>query len=348
MRKRILVALMAGVLGMSLLTGCSSDSKQATGSDSKTITMVWLPNESSEGHKNAREELGKIIEKATGKQVTHKLTTDYAITVETIANNKAALAWLGPQGYVEAHAKNAAVVPVVVPSGPSGTLDDAVYYAWLAVNKGQEQGYKQGDKYAIDNIQGQSFSFVSNTSTSGFKVPSSAIVKQFSAKDEWKNLKAADLMQGGKDKFFKEVMFGGSHQGAAINLLSGKVQVAAFCDEVLNPYVQVVSGPANAVGSVYKVKEGAADPLSKYVGKEYVIISSTPVLNSPIVMNTKMFSADEQAKIIAALTSKETADNKQIFVPKGDKFVGMFIKNKNEQFVKVEDAWFEPIRALSK
>lgn len=347
MRKKFLVALMSGLLGISLLAGCGgSDSKKAA--DSKTLTMVWLPNESSEGHKNAREELGKIIEKATGKKVEHKLTTDYAITVETIANNKAALAWLGPQGYVEAHTKNAAVQPVVVPSGPSGTLDDAVYYAWLAVNKGQEQEYKKGDSYAIDNIQGKSFSFVSNTSTSGFKVPSSSIVKQFSATGKWKDLKAADLMQGGKDKFFKEVMFGGSHQGAAINLLSGKVEVAAFCDEVLNPYVKVVSGNPNAVGSVYAVKEGAADPLSKYIGKEYVVISSTPVLNSPIVMNTKMLSADEQNKIITALTSKETSNNKQIFVPKGDKFVGMFIKTKNEQFVKVEDSWFEPIRALSK
>lgn len=346
MRKKILVALMAGVLGVSLLAGCGNDSKKAA--DSKTITMVWLPNESSEGHKNAREELGKIIEQATGKKVEHKLTTDYAITVETIANNKAALAWLGPQGYVEAHNKNAAVMPVVVPSGPSGTLEDAVYYAWLAVNKGQDGEYKKGDSYAIDNIQGKSFSFVSNTSTSGFKVPSSSIIKQFSSNDKWKNLKAADLMQGGKDKFFQEVMFGGSHQGAAINLLSGKVQVAAFCDEVLNPYVQVVSGKPNAVGSVYAVKQGAADPLSKYVGKEYVIIASTPVLNSPIVMNTKMLSADEQAKITAALTAKTTSDNKQIFVPKGDKFVGMFIKTKNEQFVKVEDSWFEPIRALSK
>lgn len=346
MRKKILVALMAGVLGVSLLAGCGNDSKKAA--DSKTITMVWLPNESSEGHKNAREELGKIIEQATGKKVEHKLTTDYAITVETIANNKAALAWLGPQGYVEAHNKNAAVMPVVVPSGPSGTLEDAVYYAWLAVNKGQEGEYKKGDSYAIDNIQGKSFSFVSNTSTSGFKVPSSSIIKQFSSNDKWKNLKAADLMQGGKDKFFQEVMFGGSHQGAAINLLSGKVQVAAFCDEVLNPYVQVVSGKPNAVGSVYAVKQGAADPLSKYVGKEYVIIASTPVLNSPIVMNTKMLSADEQAKITEALTAKTTSDNKQIFVPKGDKFVGMFIKTKNEQFVKVEDSWFEPIRALSK
>ena len=347
MRKKLLLTLLAGALGVAMLTGCGGSSASKT-TDSKTITMVWLPNESSEGHKSAREEIGKIIEKATGKKVEHKLTTDYAITVETIANNKAAIAWLGAQGYVEAHTKNAKVMPVVVPSGPSGTLEDARYFAWLAVNKGQENMYTKNGKYEIDNIEGKSFSFVSNTSTSGFKVPSSAIVKYFGAQEKWKTLKAADLMQGGKDKFFKEVMFGGSHQGAAINLLAGKVDVAAFCDEVLNPYVNVVNGQPNAVGTTYAIKEGAAEPLNKYISKEYVIISSTPVLNSPIVMNTTVLSKDDQDKILAALTSAETSNNTKIFVPKGEKFIGMFTKTKNEQFVKVEDSWFEPIRALSK
>jgi len=350
MKKRLLTLAVLAMMGLTALTGCGSSKDASSSSDAggKELVMVWLPNESSEGHKSAREEIGKIIEKATGKKVEHKLTTDYAITVETVANNKAALAWLGPQGYVEAHTKNPAVLPVVVPSGPSGTIDDAVYYAWLAVNKGAEGEYKNGNTFAIDNIAGKSMSFVSNSSTSGFKVPSAGIVKKFSATDKWKDLKAADLMEGGKDKFFKEVMFGGSHQGAALNLLTGKVELAAFCDEVLRPYIKLTSGDENRVGAVYAIKEGAAEPFQKLVGKEYVVISSTPVLNSPIVMNTKMLSKEDQEKILAALTASETSSNPQVFVPKGQNFTGMFIKTKNEQFVKVDDAWFQPIRDLSK
>lgn len=347
MKKRLLALALLTIVGVTALTGCGS-SKDASSTNSKEIVMVWLPNESSDGHKSAREEIGKIIEKATGKKVEHKLTTDYAITVETVANNKAALAYLGPQSYVEAHTKNPAVLPLVVPSGPSGTADDAVYYAWLAVNKGAEGEYKNGSTFTTDNIEGKSMSFVSNSSTSGFKVPSSSIVKKFSATDKWKNLKAADLMEGGKDKFFKEVMFGGSHQGAAVNLLAGKVAVAAFCDEVLRPYIKLTSGEENRAGAVYAIKEGASEPFQNLAGKEYVVISSTPVLNSPIVMNTKVLSKEDQEKILAALTSQETNNNPQVFVPKGQKFNGMYTKTKNEQFVKVDDAWFQPIRNLSK
>ncbi|MEG6586455.1 phosphate/phosphite/phosphonate ABC transporter substrate-binding protein [Dendrosporobacter sp. 1207_IL3150] len=348
MKKRLLALALLAIVGLTSLTGCGSSKNAGVTAESKDIVMVWLPNESSEGHKGAREEIGKIIEKATGKKVEHKLTTDYAITVETLANNKAALAYLGPQGYVEAHNKNAAVLPLVVSSGPSGTINDAVYYSWLTVNKGAEDEYKSNNTYAIDKIEGKTMSFVSNSSTSGFKVPSSGIVKKFSAADKWKNIKAADLMEGGKDKFFKEVMFGGSHQGAAVNLLTGKVQVAAFCDEVLRPYIKLTSGEENKVGAVYAIKEGAGEPFQKLIGKEYVVISSTPVLNSPLVMNTKMLSKEDQEKILAALTSPEINNNPKVFVPKGQNFTGMFSKTKNEQFVKIDDAWFQPIRDLTK
>lgn len=180
MKKRLLALALAAIAGAALLAGCGNS--QTAGNDKaeeQKIIMVWLPNESSEGHKSAREEIGGIIEQATGKKVEHKLTTDYAITVETVANNKAALAWLGPLGYVQAHAKNPAVLPVVVPSGPSGTLDDAVYYAWLAVNKGAEGEYQHGGGYTIDPAAGKSMSFVAHSSTSGFKVPSTGIVQKF-------------------------------------------------------------------------------------------------------------------------------------------------------------------------
>ena len=33
-----------------------------------TITLVWYPNESAEDYQAARDEVGKLIEKATGKK----------------------------------------------------------------------------------------------------------------------------------------------------------------------------------------------------------------------------------------------------------------------------------------
>ncbi len=327
--------------------GCATQSNMAKG-DGK-ITLAWLPNESGADLADARNEIGKLVEQATGKKVEHKTTTDYIITIEAVASGAADLAFLGAQGYIEANKKNKKVQPLVVPSGPSGTLDDAVYYSWLAVKKGNEAQYQRGNEFSIDNIAGKKFSFVSNSSTSGFKVPSSGIVNHFSKKDPYKNLKAEDLLEGGPGKFFSAVMYGGSHQGSAVNLLSGKADVAAVCDMCVANYVELVSGPPNRPGAVYKVKADAKEPFNTVLNQEFTLISVTPVLNAPIVVNTGKVSEADVKKLTDLLTSDEVANNPKVFVPKDSKFAGAFGKRtKNERFVKVEDAWFNPIRQLSK
>ncbi|MEG0641849.1 MAG: PhnD/SsuA/transferrin family substrate-binding protein [Clostridium sp.] len=346
--KKVLMLVMSCVIGLSVFTGMVGCSGNTSKKGSDTITMVWYPNESGGDLAEARDELGKIVADATGKKVEHKLTTDYAIAIESLANDTAAIGFMGAQGYVEAHAKNDKVLPLAVPTGKSGTLDDAVYYSWLAVQKDNASKYKKGEEYSIDNIEGKKISFVSNSSTSGFKVPTSSIVSYFSKNDKWKDLTANDLMEGGKDKFFSEVLYGGSHQGAAVNILSEKSDIAAFCDTVLINYVDAVSGEFNAVGTTYKVKADAAEPFNTMTGKEFTAISSTPVLNSPIVMNTEVLSKEDQDKIITAFTSEEVTNNEKIFVPKGSEFKGLFPKEGKEQFSKVEDSWFEPVRKLSK
>ena len=346
--KKILTLVMSCILGVSMVTGAIGCSTGGTKNEAqKTLTMVWYPNESGGDLEEARNEFGKIIEQATGKTVEHKLTTDYSVAIEALANDTAAIGFMGAQGYVEAHAKNDKVLPLAVSTGKSGTLDDAVYYSWLAVPKEKEDEYKKDGKFAIDNIQGKKMSFVSNSSTSGFKVPTSSIVSYFSKQDKWKDLKVDDLMQGGSDKFFSEVLYGGSHQGSAVNMLTGKSDVAAFCDTVLVNYVDAVSGKFNDAGTVYKVKSDASEPFNTVQGKEFTAISSTPVLNSPFVMNTNVLSEEDQKKILDLLVSDEVTNNEKIFVPKDSEFKGFFTKEGNEKFSKVEDSWFEPVRKLS-
>ncbi len=349
--KKVWLMLLSAVMILSLVA-CTNEKNEledkATETEEKTsLKMVWLPNESGDDMKAARDEVGAMIEKAAGVSVEHQMTTDYVIAIEAIANGNADIAFLGPQGYVEAHDKNAAVLPMVVPSGTSGTIDDAVYYSWLNVNKANESEYKNGDIFTIDNIAGKRFSFVSSSSTSGFKVPSSNIVKHFTQKPEYKDLAAEDLLEGGSENFFSEVLFGNSHQGSAVNLLMGKADVAAFCDTCVANYVELVSGEPNAVGSVYKVKVDAEEPFNNIPGKEFTIISSTPVLNSPIVVNTDNVNDELRTKILGALTSDETANNPKIFVPEDSEFSGLFKKKGEERFVEADDAFFEPIRALS-
>lgn len=346
--KKVTSLAMVLILMSSLLAGCGSTTSSNTATEVKdpdTITIAWLPNNAAEDFKETRAEIDKVIEKATGKKVEDKLTTDYAITVEALASGNAQLAFLGGESYVEAHKKNDKVVPLVVNSGSSGTLTDALYYSRIVVKKGNEDQYKSGSGYALDNIAGKKFSFVSTSSTSGFKVPSSGIVSFFSKQDKWKNLKAEDLLEGGTNKFFSQVIFGGSHQLSLVNVLTDKADLAAVDDVDVVSYVELADGKANTPGAVYTVKNGAADPFSKLAGLQYVVIHSTPVMNGPIAVNTGALSQKTIDAMTQALTSAETTNNPKIFIPKDSKTKGFF--NQPQKFLTTDDGWYQPIRDLS-
>ncbi|MCE4956009.1 phosphate/phosphite/phosphonate ABC transporter substrate-binding protein [Macrococcoides caseolyticum] len=348
--RKLIASLLVLILTVTL-AACGDSSKgekkdaKKTGSDK--FIIVWYPNESGKDLKGARDAIGKVFEQATGKKVEHKLTTDYAIAIETIANGKANAAFMGAEGYIQARDKSKNVEPLVVPSGPSGTKDDALYYSWFAATPENMSQYEEGKgKYSLDKFEGKKMSFVSPSSTSGFKVPSSILVKHFAEQDKYKDLKAEDLTEGGG--LFKEVLFGDSHQGSAVNLIAGRADVAAFCDTCISNYIELKSGDENKAGAIYKVKEGAEAPFTQYAGKEFGILSSTPVLNAPFVVNKETLSEDEIAKIKKELTSEKIANDKSIFLPEDSEESGLFKKTDKEKFVEVDDKWFDEIRNLGK
>lgn len=321
-------------------------SSSGDGNYSDTITIVWYPNESAEDYDAAREEYGKLIEKATGKKVEQKLTTDYTIAIESIANGTAQISFMGAEGYVQAKNKNDAVNPLIVNSGASGTLDDALYYSFLAVNKDDAAQYASGNEYTLDNIAGKKMSFVSNSSTSGFKVPTNAIINYFSQTPDWADITVDDLIEGGSDAFFSEVLFGGSHQGSAFNLLSKKADIAAFCDTEIAPYAKCTEGTANEMGAVYTINDDATAPFDTVTGSEFVVIKSTPVLNGPFAYNADTLSPEDVKAIQDLFTSDEVTNDELIFVPEGSDNVGMFSREDKECFLTVDDAWYDPIRNM--
>ncbi|MDQ0271837.1 PhnD/SsuA/transferrin family substrate-binding protein [Cytobacillus purgationiresistens] len=344
MRRKSPVFILVLML-MLLLAACSESSgtggKNTEAADGE-IDIVWYPNESGSDMKSSRDEIGALITDATGQEVKHHLTTDYAIAIETLVNNNAELAFMGAQGYIEANNRNEAIKPLVVPTGSSGTLDDAVYYSWLAVNKDDQEDFKEAGEFSLDKIAEKKMSFVSNSSTSGFKVPSSGIISHFS--DE--NLAETDLMEGGP--LFSQVLFGNSHQGSAVNLLNGNADVAAFCDTCVENYVEIVEGEPNRPGSVYRVKDDAAEPFNTVTGKEFILISVTPVLNAPFVGNMDLLGEEGFKKLQDYFSADEVANNEKIFVPEDSGESALFFKTGDERFAPVEDKWFDPIRELSK
>ncbi len=305
------------------------------------LVMVWYPNESASDYAGARDEYARLVQQATGRTVEQRLTTDYSIAIESIAGGTAHICFMGAQGYVEAKNKNQAVLPLFVNSGASGTLDDAIYYSFLAVKEADQAEYA-----SLDSLEGKRMSFVSNSSTSGFKVPTSSIITHFIQTEKWKNMSVDDLIEG--DGFFSEVLFGGSHQGAAVNLLTDKADVAAFCDTEIAPYASVVSGEENKTGSIYAIKDGASAPFDTMIGEKFAIMSHIPVLNGPFVYNSEALSPEEVQKIQELFLSDEVANNNKIFVNPDSGDVGMFKKTDKERFLMVEDSWYDPIREMSR
>ena len=342
--KRVLSAG-ALALTLSLIGGISTApaANAATFKEPDTLTIAWLPNDSSDTLASMRDEIAKAIAKATGKKVENKLTTDYAIAIAALENGQAQIGWFGANEYLTSHARDPKVIPLVVNTGPSGTLKDALYYSRFVVKKGEEAKYESNGHFNIDNIVGKRMSFVSTNSTSGFNMPAAAILGHFKNDPKWKGLTKEDLAQGGEGHFFRQVMFGGSHQLSLVNALTGRADVAAVCDFLVTNYVRLVSGADNTAGAVYEIKQGAAAPFTSLGGKQFVIIKSIPVLNPPVEVNSAYLTDKTMKGITDALTSDEVTHNPKIFAPAGAKGSDF---QAPARIVKVTDSWYDPMRKV--
>jgi phosphonate transport system substrate-binding protein len=306
------------------------------------IVFVWYPNESAAIYENARNTFGEMITRATGREVVHMLTTDYVIAIEAIASGSADIAAMGPIGYIQARDRNPLVNVLVVPSGNSGGLDDAVYYGWFAVRREDEDDFRVGDGWSVDNIIGRSISFVSPASTSGFVVPADFLIGYFA--DQFPGIDEDMILEPGA--IFSDILMGMSHQGAAFNLLDGRADIATFCDTCVFAYMDLVYGEANMTGAIYAVRENAEPPFHNIPGMEFRLIHSIPVLNAPIAYNGTNLSPEEVAAIQAILTSDEASSNPFIFSPDGDVYAALWSQHSSgaRRMLVVDDAWYNPLR----
>lgn len=345
MQLKHVLSASALALSLSLIGGFAAApaAKAEMAKEPDTLTIAWLPNDSSDALASMRDEIAKAISKATGKKVESKLTTDYAIAIAALENGQAQIGWFGPNEYLTSHARDPKVIPLVVNTGPSGTLKDSLYYSRFVVLKKNAVKYQKDGVFGIDNIAGKRISFVSTNSTSGFNMPAAAILGQFTKEAKWSKLTKEDLTQGGSNKFFKQVMFGGSHQLSLVNVLTGRSDVSAVCDFLVTAYVDLLSGKDNTAGAVYAVKKDAGAPFAAVRGKEFVIIKSIPVLNPPVEVNSAYLSEKTMKQISDALTSDEVANNPKIFAPTTSKSSEF---TRPARFVKVTDSWYDPMRSV--
>lgn len=344
MKKGRFLTICLGVMLMALLggtlAGCSSKGSSAdSNGDSGKLSIVFYPNESAKDYLASRNELKAKLEKATGKKVEIKTTTDYNVAIEAIPSGKAQMAFMGADGYIKARHLNKAVEPLLTESGPDGTFKGASYRSYLMVPEKDADNYKKDGKYSIENVKGKKISFVSASSTSGYAVPTYEIQKEFKLKNK------DSFAESGK--FFSKVLYGNSHPGSAVNLLKGDVDVAAFDDIDLTPFMKVTEGSYSKPGSKFTVRDNAAAPFTDFHGKSVVNISVLPVQNGPLAVNTKTLSEKDRNAIAKLFTSKEVANDPKLFAKDGSKQAALFHKKgAKSQLLKVDDNWYKPTHDL--
>lgn len=305
-----------------------------------SFKIVFYPNESGESMKDAREAFKGILQKALERDVEIVTTTDYNIALETLISGKANMAYVGAEGYIQAHTKNKSVVPIVTNSGASGTLEDSLYYAFIAcLEKNGDEFRDENGVFNAEKLQGKNISFVSVNSTSGFTLPAKFLAKALQAKD------IDELIREGI--YFDKVIFASSHQGSQVMLYRNDVDVACFAIPQTIKVYKLIAGEENSDNAVYEVQKCDDKPFSDYVGEKISILKALPVLNAPLVINRDTVSNDEARRIKVALTSDEVANNPGIFKMAGQNIKGIFPKwTENTRLIEVDDAWYDQLRNI--
>lgn len=305
---------MTMLLALSFASGCSSETKEK-----KDITIAFLPNEkNAETSEEAFKMLKEEVEVALGKDVNVKVAVldDYNAVAEAILTGTAQIAWESGATFTSAHMQDDNVVPILS-YGPNGDPKTSGYTAYIGThisNKADFEGKSTEEK--LNQLKGKSFSFVSNTSTSGCVVPTTTLWKQFGP-DGTKEFTSKEQITSKTNKdggFFSEVQFGGSHQGSVELIANNKVYAGAYCCTYAD----------------------------KYKDDLYVIEKSF-VPNGPMWVNKKYMDQETIDKLVNHFTSltKETAKNSKFFDKEGGFFYEAEDDPANYRFFKTEVSHYQ-------
>lgn len=338
MKFKILAITFLGLI----LTSCTAYEEE------EQVRVLWHPSESAASFEPAREYIASLISEATGREVVNILTTDSTFAIEQIANGTADIAAImGPMGYIMAQGINPYLSALVVNSGPSGTLEDAIYYSWIAIRYEDSHLHSEGGNFSIDNIQNSVMGFVSQTSASGFIIPSEFIISTFNDREGLENLQTDDFIPVLSNiNFFDDVIFAGSHPAAVFSLLNGNVDVAAFNEMNRIEYFSLTYGQHHMPGAVYTVLENAQPPFDAVIGESFRLIAGIPIQSGPFVYNPDNLTPEEVLAIRNILTTDAVAENPLIFAP-ADGETGLFRRDGNERFIVAPDSWWDPMRYIS-
>lgn len=158
-----------------------------------------IPDEAPTELQRKFKPLGSYLEQKIGMKVEFTPVTDYAASVEGLINKKIDMVWFGGFTFVQAKARsNNQVTPLV-----QREEDEKFKSVFITTNK---------DITKLDDLKGKTFSFGSESSTSGHLMPRSFLL-------------AAKI---NPDTDLKRIAFSGAHDATVAAVSGGKVDAGAL------------------------------------------------------------------------------------------------------------------------
>jgi phosphonate transport system substrate-binding protein len=205
--------MMAALLGLFLLAGCSSG---AGSSQAETIRIMVVPTQAGDAFEKAMDKLEHDLSQKSGLKVDVTIGTDYAAVVEALRFKKIEAAYFGPFTYVVANAQSGAraFATMQIKGKP-------YYHSYMIVPKDSPiTELKSADDF-LKQVKGKRFAFGDPGSTSGSLIPRLALKK---AGLDWE-----------KDVQYN---FTGHHDAVLAAVAGGKADIGAIDSAIFEGQLQ--------------------------------------------------------------------------------------------------------------
>lgn len=163
------------------------------------LRVSAIPDESPTELQRKFKPLGEYLEQKLGMKVTFTPVSDYAASVEGLIHDKLDMVWFGGFTFVQANVRsNGQVIPLV-----QRAADEKFKSVFITTRK---------DITSLQDLKGKTFSFGSESSTSGHLMPRSYLL-------------AAHV---NPDTDMKRIAFSGAHDATVAAVAGGKVDAGAL------------------------------------------------------------------------------------------------------------------------
>ncbi len=194
------------VAALTLFAVSATQTIAAECEDPKELTFAIIPTEETVAELQLYQPITDRMKKETGKDIQFFMPTSYASVVEGLLSKFIDVAVLGPYSYVIANSKDDSIeVFATYAKRPGHLQEEGPGYKAALVTK-------KGTKFTtIDSLKGTVLGLVDPGSTSGNLFPRVVFSKN---------------VGGDLDKYFKKVVYTGSHELSTVAVAKGKVDAA--------------------------------------------------------------------------------------------------------------------------